>query len=112
MAHKSRNIQTQQNVKLTKNRKRKAKYNLPPLLPFDGEKLDGLPPSCVGRRCSITIGLDASLADDERFLVIGPKSSRFRYADIALHTQEEEEQQQHNSYESNIETFHAYFRVT
>lgn len=53
-------------------------------LPPDGEKFNGLFPTWVWRRCNIDDGFDASLADDERFLVIGPNSSRLRTVDIAL----------------------------
>lgn len=53
-------------------------------LPPDGEKFNGLFPTCVWRRCKIDDGFDASLADDDRFLVIGPNSSRLRTVDIAL----------------------------
>lgn len=52
--------------------------------PFDGEKFNVLLP-WVWRRCSTSIGFDASFADDDRFRVIGPNSSRFRFVDIALY---------------------------
>lgn len=57
-----------------------GRWHLPP----DGEKFIGLFPTWVWRRCNIDDGFDASLADDDRFLVIGPNSSRLRTVDIAL----------------------------
>lgn len=56
-------------------------------LPPDGEKFNGLLPTWVCRRCNIDDGFDASLADDDRFLVMGPNSSRLRTVDIALQFQ-------------------------
>lgn len=61
-------------------------------LPLTGEKLSGLLPTCVCRRCSIMIGLEASLADEDRPRTTGPISSATppgplappRHTDIAL----------------------------
>lgn len=53
-------------------------------LPFEGEKFIGFGPTSVWRRCNIDIGFEASLADDERFLVTGPRSSRCLDVDMAL----------------------------
>lgn len=68
-------------------------------LPPDGEKLNGLLPTCVWRRCSIDDGFDASLADDDRLRVIGPNSSRHRIV-IALKRWERNEWKNENANES------------
>lgn len=78
--------------------------NLPATLPpFDGEKFNVLLP-CVWRRCITRTGFDASLADDDRFRVIGPNSSRFRFVDIALHGQKETHTKTNRKTKKNDET--------